>query len=157
MGRGLVRLGWSCVDRLRAGRVIVTGRFPVLPVSKGSPNLQRGATGASGDLREVARLLAVSWEPVTCSWRDWFLVFGNYGFNGACALSAFCLIVSDPGVCGGKPVVRGTRVPVQYLLELWDEGWSIEAMHEQFPTVSKGLIGRVLQLLKENRTIEILH
>ena len=29
------------------------------------------------------------------------------------------LVVSDPDMCGGKPVVRGTHVPVQYILELW--------------------------------------
>lgn len=67
------------------------------------------------------------------------------------------LIVSDPEVCGGKPVIKGTRVPVQYILELWDKGYSIESIHEQYPTVPKELIRDVVRLLKENRTIKILH
>ena len=35
-------------------------------------------------------------------------------------------IVSDPGVLVGKPVIRGTRVSVESLLDLMAEGWSTE-------------------------------
>lgn len=66
------------------------------------------------------------------------------------------LIISDPAVCGGKPVIRGTRIPVQYILELWDRGYSVERIHEQYPTVPKELVKKVIALLKENRTIKIL-
>jgi len=67
------------------------------------------------------------------------------------------VIVSDPRVCGGKPVIKGTRVPVQYILELWEKGYSIESIHTQYPTVSKEQIEKVIQLLKEERLIKILH
>ena len=66
------------------------------------------------------------------------------------------MIVSDPSVCGGKPVIRGTRVPAQYILELWDMGYSIERIHKQYPTVPKELVKKVIELLNENRTIKIL-
>jgi uncharacterized protein (DUF433 family) len=66
------------------------------------------------------------------------------------------LIVSEPAVCGGKPVIRGTRVPVQYILELWDMGYSVERIHRQYPTVPPELIKEVIELLNENRTIKIL-
>ncbi|MBS7653393.1 DUF433 domain-containing protein [Candidatus Bathyarchaeota archaeon] len=59
------------------------------------------------------------------------------------------LIVSDPDVCGGKPVVRGTRVPVQYILELWEMGYNAERIHEQYPTVPKELVERIIKLLEE--------
>jgi len=71
-------------------------------------------------------------------------------------VSEDCLIVSDPAVCGGKPVIRGTRVPVQYILELWDRGYSVERIHEQYPTVPEKLIKKVVELLNENRAIKIL-
>ena len=67
------------------------------------------------------------------------------------------LIVSDPDVCGGKPVVRGTRVPVQYILELWDMGYNVEQIHEEFPSVPKELIEKVIKALKENRIIKLIH
>lgn len=66
------------------------------------------------------------------------------------------MIVSDSAICGGKPVVKGTRVPAQYILELWDRGYSVEHIHEQYPTVSKELVERVVKLLNENHTIKIL-
>ncbi|MEM2127057.1 MAG: DUF433 domain-containing protein [Candidatus Bathyarchaeia archaeon] len=65
------------------------------------------------------------------------------------------LIVSDPDVCGGKPVVRGTRVPVQYILELWEMGYNAERIHEQYPTVPKELVERIIKLLEEERWIKI--
>jgi len=65
------------------------------------------------------------------------------------------LVVSDPEVRGGKPVVRGTRVPVQYILELWNKGCSIDYIHEQYPTVQKDLIEKVIELMNKNRLIKI--
>jgi len=65
------------------------------------------------------------------------------------------LVVSDPNTCGGKPVVRGTRVAVQYILELWNKGHTIEYIHEQYPTASKDLIEKVIELMNKNRSIKI--
>jgi len=65
------------------------------------------------------------------------------------------LVVSDPDICGGKPVVRGTRVPVQYILELSDKGCSIDYIHGQYPTVPKDLIEKVIELVSKNRLIKI--
>lgn len=70
-------------------------------------------------------------------------------------MSGDYLIVSDPDVCEGKPVVRGTRVPVQYILELWDMGYNAERIHEQYPTVPKELMERIIKLLEEERWIKI--
>lgn len=66
------------------------------------------------------------------------------------------LIISDPSVCGGKPVVRGTRVPVQYILELWDRGYSVERICKQYPTVPKELVKKVIEILNEDQAIKIL-
>jgi len=67
------------------------------------------------------------------------------------------IVVSDPQICGGKPVIKGTRVPVQYILELWEKGYSVESIHEQYPTVPEEQIEKVVRLLKEDRLIKILH
>jgi len=73
------------------------------------------------------------------------------------ALSEEYLLVSDPDVCGGKPVVMGTRVPVQYILELSDNGYSVDEIHKEFPTVPRDLIAKVIKLLSENRIIKVAH
>jgi uncharacterized protein (DUF433 family) len=67
------------------------------------------------------------------------------------------LIVSDPDICGGKPVVKGTRVPVQYILQLSGEGYDIDKIHEEYPTVPKGLIAEVIRYLRESRIIKVAH
>jgi uncharacterized protein (DUF433 family) len=44
---------------------------------------------------------------------------------------------SDPEILGGTPVFRGTRVPVETLME-WLEGWySLDDFLENFTTVSR--------------------
>lgn len=65
------------------------------------------------------------------------------------------LVTSDPEVCGGKPVVRGTRVPVQYILELSKKGYGIDIIHEQYPTVPKELIPKIVELIEKNSLIRI--
>lgn len=67
------------------------------------------------------------------------------------------LVVSDPDICDGKPVVRGTRVPIQYVLELWNRGYTVDYIHEQYPTASKDLIEKVIELMSKNRLIKIAY
>ena len=36
------------------------------------------------------------------------------------------LVELIPGVCAGQPVVKGTRLPVKFIYEMLDEGWTPE-------------------------------
>ncbi len=47
------------------------------------------------------------------------------------------LINIDPELMGGTPVFRGTRVPVQSLIDHLQSNISIEEFLDDFPTVSK--------------------
>lgn len=42
-------------------------------------------------------------------------------------------IHADPKVAAGKPVVRGTRLAVDFLLELFAKGWTREQVLEAYP------------------------
>jgi uncharacterized protein (DUF433 family) len=42
-------------------------------------------------------------------------------------------IVRDPGILGGKPVIRGTRLAVEFLLELLEAGVSEEEVLVNYP------------------------
>ncbi|MDT0631131.1 DUF433 domain-containing protein [Rubrivirga sp. S365] len=42
-------------------------------------------------------------------------------------------IDSDPNVIGGKPRVKGTRMGVAFLLELFAVGWTQEQVLENYP------------------------
>jgi len=47
------------------------------------------------------------------------------------------VISSNPEVMGGSAVFRGTRVPVQTLIDYLEAGESISDFLEGFPTVSR--------------------
>ena len=47
------------------------------------------------------------------------------------------LITSTPDILGGTPVFRGTRVPVQTLIEYLEGGQTIDEFLEGFPTVTR--------------------
>jgi uncharacterized protein (DUF433 family) len=47
------------------------------------------------------------------------------------------LITSTPDVLGGTPVFRGTRVPVETLIEYLEGGQTIDEFLDGFPTVTR--------------------
>lgn len=46
-------------------------------------------------------------------------------------------IVIDPALCNGRPVVRGTRITVQTVLEFLGAGDSINDILEEYPTLTR--------------------
>jgi uncharacterized protein (DUF433 family) len=46
-------------------------------------------------------------------------------------------IVRDPRICGGEPVIRGTRVTLRTILASLAEGDSIESILEDFPMLTE--------------------
>jgi uncharacterized protein (DUF433 family) len=55
------------------------------------------------------------------------------------------LVVSDPGILGGKPVFRGTRLPVQSLFDYLADGLSLDYFLETFPSVTREHAAAVLR------------
>lgn len=43
------------------------------------------------------------------------------------------LITADPVILGGKPIIRGTRISVDFILELYAAGVSIEEILADYP------------------------
>jgi uncharacterized protein (DUF433 family) len=39
----------------------------------------------------------------------------------------------DPERLGGKPVVRGSRIAVELVVEMVADGWSVERIRESYP------------------------
>ena len=46
-------------------------------------------------------------------------------------------IVIDPRIMGGKPVIKGTRIPVYFILELIANGWSIDDILREYPHLTR--------------------
>ena len=57
-------------------------------------------------------------------------------------------IESNPEMLGGKPVVKGTRIPVDLVLELAGLDYSVEEIVDEYPQLSKQTIGEVLRFAK---------
>jgi uncharacterized protein (DUF433 family) len=45
-------------------------------------------------------------------------------------------IHSDPKILLGKPVVRGTRLSVEFILGLFAEGWTTQQVLESYPNLN---------------------
>jgi uncharacterized protein (DUF433 family) len=58
-------------------------------------------------------------------------------------------VSSDPGVLGGALVFRGTRVPVQTLVDYLADGYSLEEFLEFFPSVERADAEAFMQLLRD--------
>lgn len=52
-------------------------------------------------------------------------------------------IHSDPGILSGKPVVKGTRLSVDFLLELLAAGWSEEQLLDSYPNLTRDALRAV--------------
>jgi uncharacterized protein (DUF433 family) len=59
------------------------------------------------------------------------------------------LISSDPEVMGGIPVFKGTRVPVDSLIDWLEDGYTIDDYLYSFPSVSKEQAIAVLRLASD--------
>jgi len=46
-------------------------------------------------------------------------------------------IVSDKNILLGKPVIKGTRLSVEHILDRLANGWSEEMILESYPFISK--------------------
>jgi uncharacterized protein (DUF433 family) len=61
------------------------------------------------------------------------------------------LIEQVPGKVSGRPVVRGTRILPDAIVNSYDLGESIEDLHEGFPSLSVGQIRRLIEFAHAQR------
>lgn len=53
-------------------------------------------------------------------------------------------IVRDPAVCGGEPVIKGTRVTIRTVLASLAEGLSVEEIVKEFPTLNDAAVRAII-------------
>ncbi|MHA1594598.1 MAG: DUF433 domain-containing protein [Candidatus Baldrarchaeia archaeon] len=52
-------------------------------------------------------------------------------------------IVRDPNILGGKPVIKGTRISVEFILKLLENGWSIDEICEEYGLTREDVIAAI--------------
>ncbi len=60
-------------------------------------------------------------------------------------------ITSTPGIIGGKPAIKGTRIPISRIIYLLEQGYPLEAIHDQYSWVDiqvlRGAIKEVVEIV----------
>ncbi len=58
-------------------------------------------------------------------------------------------IIADPDVLVGKPIIKGTRISVELILELFGAGWTEGQILESYPSLTTDSLRAVFVYLKE--------
>jgi len=64
-------------------------------------------------------------------------------------------IAVDPNILAGKPIIKGTRIAVEFILDLLANDWTVENILKNYPQLKKEDITAVLkyatEILKEEK------
>ncbi len=61
-------------------------------------------------------------------------------------------IHSDPDILVGKPVVKGTRIGVAFILDLLAAGWTEKQILENYPSLTRDSLKAVFAFAAEKRS-----
>ncbi len=65
----------------------------------------------------------------------------------------------DKKILAGKPVIKGTRISIEFLLDLLARGWTNETILENYPQIKKADIQAALkyavEVLKEEKVYTV--
>lgn len=68
-------------------------------------------------------------------------------------------IVVDPNILVGKPVIKGTRISVELLMDRLSDGWTMEDILAAYPHISRedvlAAISFVTEIFKEEDYVAI--
>jgi uncharacterized protein (DUF433 family) len=68
-------------------------------------------------------------------------------------------IALDPQVLAGKPVIKGTRLSVDFIIGLLAEGWTVEQLVANYPAVSaediRACLAYAAEVLREEKSYPI--
>lgn len=68
-------------------------------------------------------------------------------------------ITVDPKVLVGKPVIKGTRLAVEFIIELLASGWTVEEILKNYPQLKREDVTAALkyasEVLKEEKVYPI--
>ena len=67
------------------------------------------------------------------------------------------MIISDPNIMMGKPVIKGTRITVEYILEKLAAGESIEQILEEHPNLTREAIMAALSFAADVLKDEVVY
>jgi uncharacterized protein (DUF433 family) len=67
------------------------------------------------------------------------------------------LITLDPAILSGKPIIRGTRLSVEFVIGLLAEGWSEPDLRANYPALTPEAIRACLAYARDMLSTERVH
>jgi uncharacterized protein (DUF433 family) len=64
-------------------------------------------------------------------------------------------IVIDPAILGEKPIIRGTRISVEFILELLGNNWSHEKIIENYPQLENEDVLPALNSIRRQPSLQL--
>nr|MDO8111731.1 DUF433 domain-containing protein [Candidatus Sigynarchaeota archaeon] len=61
------------------------------------------------------------------------------------------IIESNPEILGGKPVIKGTRIPVRFIFDLISQGFSIDEILEEYPSLKREIVEKVVKIALDTK------
>jgi uncharacterized protein (DUF433 family) len=58
-------------------------------------------------------------------------------------------IVADPEILVGKPVIKGTRLSVDFIIRLLSQGWNEQQIFENYPQVTPDALKAMFAFVHE--------
>jgi uncharacterized protein (DUF433 family) len=56
-----------------------------------------------------------------------------------------CRIESNPEICHGRPVIKGTRIMVRNILSMFSAGYDTDRILAEFPTLTRDDVAAALE------------
>jgi uncharacterized protein (DUF433 family) len=63
-------------------------------------------------------------------------------------------IIINPEILVGKPVIKGTRLAVEFIIDLLAQGWSVDDILQNYPGVTREDVQACLAYASETLKIE---
>ena len=58
-------------------------------------------------------------------------------------------IISDPEILVGKPVIKGTRLSVDFIMRLLAQGWTEQQIFENYPQITPAALRAMFAFVQE--------
>lgn len=59
------------------------------------------------------------------------------------------IIIRDPAILAGKPIIRGTRISVEFIIELMAGGWTMADILTNYPGINREQIAACLNYARD--------
>lgn len=59
-------------------------------------------------------------------------------------------VVSDPNILGGKPVIKGTRLPASLILDLLRRGYNFQILKDEYPSLTTKKLSAFMTLMADS-------